>query len=160
MWHFDDNVKVVITTGVPASGKSTFAESLVGFTELNLDNIREELTGDHTNQLVTMEAVALRNDRLRKLVISGERMIISDTNLNPIFRDQLVEMLVSKGVSKENIAIAHFEISEEEAARRNSLRSKPVPEDVMAYFFRTVKADPPSAWAAELGLPYFEFRGE
>jgi predicted kinase len=158
MWHFNDNIQVVLTTGVPASGKSTFAQCLPNFLELNLDNIREELSGDHTNQNATLEAVSLRNKRLMEALEAGERIIISDTNLNPSFRNQLVEMLVETGVPKKDIAVAHFQVDREEVMRRNSLREKPVPFDVMDYFFYVQEQEPPSEWAEELGLPYFEFK--
>lgn len=155
----DTQIRVILTTGVPACGKSTWAEGpgqLFGFNELNLDKLREELSGDATNQAATMAAVQVRNQRLEELLAKGHKVILSDTNADPKFRALLIEQCL-QWVRPEQVSILHFPIDLQEAKARNAKRVNPVPDPVMARMHAALEACPPSADADRFGLIYAEY---
>lgn len=151
-------LRVILTTGIPACGKSTWAEGpgkLCGFQELNLDKLREELSGDATNQAVTMAAVQVRNQRLDDLLARGYNVILSDTNLNHEFRGQLIEQVL-RWVDADQVSILHFPISLAEAKARNATRVNPVPDPVMDRMQEALEANHPRFDAEWFGIGYTE----
>ena len=122
-------MKAIVCIGVPASGKTTWtAEFLVGhsstWVEVNRDNIRfnhkkkdwtaykfnkeneRKVTEEHTRQLETAAALGLN-------------VIVSDTNLNEKFRNELVQRLENLGYEVE-FKVFHIEL--EEAWKRDANR--------------------------------------
>lgn len=148
--------RVIMTVGVPASGKSTWAAGLVqdGYLELNLDNIRGEISGDPTNQAVTLEAVRLRDERLRDYIQFGQSVVISDTNCNAVFRLQLIQRLLSLGVKPGEMYMVYFPIETAEAIRRNELRANPVPVHVIERMQQMLLDDAPVVDAQDFGIDY------
>lgn len=154
-------LQVILTTGIPACGKSTWANEAgmpLGFVELNLDNIRQELSGDHTNQAVTQAAVQVRDKRLASLIAAGRKVILSDTNLNPQFRSALIQQLLDLGVHPEQVAILHFPIPVMEAKIRNAKRVLPVPNEVLDRMQEMLENAPPKVDADRFGLHYNEVK--
>lgn len=148
--------RVIMTVGVPASGKSTWAATLVqeGYQELNLDNLRWEICGDSTNQSVTMQAVELRDKRLAEYAASGQGVVISDTNAHPTFRLQLIQQLLSLGVKPGEIYMVYFPIETAEAIRRNEQRENPVPVHVIERMQQMLLEDAPVIDAQDFGIDY------
>lgn len=90
----------IITVGLPASGKSTTAAYLTRycrFVEVNLDDCREHVSGDASNQECTPIAVAEHKFRLGKAIALGQDIVVSDTNLNAFFRAELIAFLEDAG---------------------------------------------------------------
>lgn len=107
----------IITIGVSGSGKSYWAENLVErndkFRELNRDNIRSYLfpylhNGNCVNyykmpELKEREKVVTEhmNILIERAFNEGKNIIISDTNLNEHFRNEMVKMLQDIGFRVE-----------------------------------------------------------
>lgn len=147
--------KVIITTGVPASGKSTWAaKRKQTHVELNLDNLREELSGDATNQAVTLAAIKVRNRRLAQYIAEGKSVIISDTNAHPEFRAQLIQQVLDLGVPNHQVLILHFSIDPQEAKQRNAARVNPVPNEVIDRMHQALVEFPPEADAVHFDVDF------
>jgi predicted kinase len=117
----------ILTVGLPASGKTTWAHSQRAYKVLDLDDFREVL-GDRHDQSLTREAVALRDQVLNKAIFNMEDVIIADTNLNPIFRAELVDKLLRAGYS---VKLKVFDTPFDVCCERNNVRVNPVPKHAM-----------------------------
>lgn len=124
-------MKAIITAGVSGSGKTTFANEICAeenYVNINRDDTRWGITGklgwngpnaykfsSFTEKMVTSFNAKLIADAWLK----GLDIIISDTNLNPVFRNKLIDNL--NGVGYE-VIIKEFPISFQEACRRDKER--------------------------------------
>lgn len=126
-------MKAIITVGVSGSGKSTFAKELcerdAPFIEINRDNIRERLFGGNYKQTKEKE---LKVSGRQQAILSwcwenNYSVIISDTNLNPTYRQGLVSYLEGLGYEVE---IKNMYIDYEKAWKQNENRVKNVPLSV------------------------------
>lgn len=130
-------IRAYITVGIPGSGKSTIAKKVKAedefnnIVELNLDDIREELSGDPSDQSVTMDAVKLRNERLHHIVSSGGDVVISDTNCHADHLWELISSLRRLGVQYHHIMLIDMDVPLDECLRRNDIRERKVPVDVI-----------------------------
>ncbi|MEB3328219.1 MAG: AAA family ATPase [Candidatus Sericytochromatia bacterium] len=146
----------LITIGLPAAGKTTFALAQAGFDDLNLDACREAVSGDASNQDATTAAVALRDDRLAAAVAAGRPVVISDTNLVPTHRRELVERLRAAGY---DVRFVVLETPYETCLARNAARARMVPEHAMARMAGVLAAHPPEACALALGVELLRVSG-
>ena len=128
-----------ITVGVPASGKTTWAnefikKSLVGIVNINRDDLRaivhEEKTGDRFSWKTWNRKWEKEVMRRRQTIIDAavadstvEHIIFSDTNLNEKMRNALIEDMTTRGFE---INIITFAITYEEAVKRDVRRDNPV----------------------------------
>lgn len=119
--------RAVLTIGIPASGKSTYAQNL-GIQEINLDNCREAVSGDPTNQACTPQAVQLHTQLVDAAIAAEADFVVSDTNIQQNFRASLVFKLKAAGYQ---VVFAVFQTPLAECLRRNAAREKPVPEAAM-----------------------------
>lgn len=118
--------KLIITVGVSASGKSTWANSQEGFAIICRDNIRGVLFPEYhngeykmTNAKESKVSEAASNQWLVALH-QGRNVIIADTNLNPKYRELWVQRGEDAGYEVE---FKDFPISLEEAWNRDQKRS-------------------------------------
>jgi len=134
--------KAIITSGISASGKSTFAREWVAEDpahrmEINRDNIRKQLVEKDGNVWSwakwnwKREGEVTRIANETALFAAGERLdiVISDTNLNKGRRDTLVNWLTSLHYEVE---IKEFPITLEEAWKRDAARENGVGHSVIA----------------------------
>jgi len=123
-------MKAIITIGISASGKSTWARNFINnndnWTIVCRDDERTKIAGgeldwskwnwkregDVTNAHCASLELAARQ---------GQNVIVADTNLNETFLKQLVERLEKLGYE---VSFKIFEIDEKEAIRRDELRGK------------------------------------
>lgn len=130
-------MKAIVTIGISASGKTTFAKEWAKKNNAiisNRDDLRFALTGakdwseykfnKHTETLIT----AIQHDTIDIAAAAKKDIIIADTNLNKTYRDKLIEILTSVGYEVE---IKTFPITLEEAWRRDSLRTNGVGHHVI-----------------------------
>lgn len=131
-------MRAIITVGVPASGKTTFANEMVqkfGFRDINRDFIRFNLVkpGSTWATYKFTKANEKAVDEIHgKMIMESwqneENIIISDTNLNEGRRLALIGRLQDLGYDVE---VKPFEISRKEAIKRDNLRANGVGQDVI-----------------------------
>lgn len=132
-------LKVILTIGVPASGKTTWANALCSNSSnntvnLNRDDIRKSIFGltnpqeykftKDKEKLVTRTQLAMA----KAAVLMNKNIIISDTNISERTRNTW------KNFCRDEVlqyAEQLFPISLDEAHRRNALRDGGVPPDVI-----------------------------
>lgn len=125
-------MKAIITVGVSGSGKSTWSRSMMSeytegsnFVDINRDFYRWAYAGKNgwKTYKFTQESeayVTVRcEQKLFDAAFEGKDVIVSDTNLNPKFRNKLVAQLKQYGYEVE---IKEFPISFQEACRRDKER--------------------------------------
>lgn len=133
--------EVVLTKGLPASGKSTWAKKKVEesggqFKRINKDDLRSMLHSDLYSSEREGFILAIRNNILRHSMEKGFNVIIDDTNLNPIHETQIRNIVdaFNKGKNKEDqykLQIKLFETSVNECIKRDLKREKSVGEKVI-----------------------------
>lgn len=131
-------MKAIITVGIPASGKTTFANEMVkkfGFRDINRDFIRFNLVkpGSTWATYKFTKANEQAVDEIHgKMIMESwqneENIIISDTNLNEGRRRELIGRLQDLGYDVE---VKPFYISMKEADKRDNLRANGVGRDVI-----------------------------
>jgi predicted kinase len=77
--------KFFMLVGLPASGKSTYAEELANQYNANIhasDSIREELSGDINNQNINDLVFKTLHSRVKEDLTNGKSCIYDATNIN------------------------------------------------------------------------------
>lgn len=123
--------ELIIARGIQASGKTTAANLWVSSGEnraaVSRDDIRFSLFGKYWD--VDEKAVTKVEDAtISSLLRNGYSVFVHDTNMESRFVMRLALLGIRRGIKVE---IHDFDISLDEALRRNSLRDRKVPEDVI-----------------------------
>ena len=132
-------MKAILTVGVSASGKSTWAEKMEneGWMTVCRDDIRFNLLNlpysqrdwSKWNWKREKEVNAIVDKLIMESCVNGYNVIISDTNLNPKHRASLIKKLEDIGYTVE---LKEFPVTFEEAIRRDNLRRNGVGSSVIA----------------------------
>lgn len=135
-------MKAIITVGVSASGKSTYAEEMAknpDWMEINRDTIRKQLWAKmHPGTPFVWfkwkwkhesSVTAVQSEMVGVAVKNKKNIIMSDTNLNEKVRTNLFIVLTELGY---NVELKLFEVSFEEALRRDTTRENGVGLSVIA----------------------------
>jgi len=129
--------ELLLTRGIPGSGKSTWARRWVmedpeNRVRVNRDDIREELYGKeyHGNQTPENEnrVTSYEHNRIKAALSNGKSVVSDNMHLNPRFTRDFYKMAKEAGVPIRN---KDFPISLDEALRRNAARDRVVPADVI-----------------------------
>ena len=136
--------KAIITVGIPASGKSTWAHDFIKSNthavEINYDHIRHNEVCPGTNNS-TYKFTKAREHKVQEIAksmfdeaISKEHitLVYSNTNLNEQYRNNLISQLEMNGFE---IEIMEFEISYEEAIKRDVSREHGVGPSVIGTMY-------------------------
>lgn len=142
-------MNAIITIGIPASGKSTWAKTQTDFKEVNLDDCRKAICGDESNQEVTVEALALRSQMLEQLMANKEQIIVSDTNVVPEYRQALIRLFQA---SNYKVTLVAFDTPYEVCVKRNTQRDRVVPTFVMERMQQSFDLFPVSACAQKYNV--------
>lgn len=130
-------MKAVITVGVSASGKSTYAKELVaqGYTEINRDWIRFNIVkpgANWSNYKFTKSNEKKVTEIQQKMIMEAwareENIVISDTNLKPKGRERMIAKLEDIGYDVDEVAIV---VTRDVAIKRDNLRENGVGENVI-----------------------------
>lgn len=135
-------MKAYVTVGISASGKSFWAESQKGFVNINRDNVRRDILEARLRRTLVPgelwrhwkfgkdEKIVndLIYDELCRCAHNDLDLIVSDTNLNKKFRDELISKLVAFGYDVE---IKEFPITLEDAWKRDAQRADGVGHSVL-----------------------------
>lgn len=134
--------KLILTVGLPASGKSTWArkqweDNPEGVLLVERDETRTKLFGEAYHrgnfpQKSEAQVTAVNTELTKQGLRAGKTVIVSDTNLNPRFLQSLVKLGRDYGAE---VSLEHFDVPVEECKRRNKARGKrgerEVPDFVM-----------------------------
>jgi predicted kinase len=132
------HARVIVLIGVPGSGKSTWAASQKA-TVLSSDAMRLTLSGSETDQTIHGKVFAAMRYLLRqRLAIGGQDTIIDATNVRRKDRKAWIQLAQKYNASPEAV---YFNLSLEQALRRNRKRSRVVPDEVIRSMFS--KLQPP-----------------
>lgn len=128
--------ELVLTRGIPASGKSTAARvwvtSAPNRVRVNRDDIRFQLYGTYFGEPIDENFVSKTQYAMIKAAFAaGQSVIVDDTNLNDKFAKKLVNFGHRHGVP---VRVWDFPVDLKEALRRNENRERKVPEDVIRKF--------------------------
>jgi predicted kinase len=120
--------------GIPASGKSTYAQQWVSEdpanrVRINRDAIREALFGDAQSHKDEGKVTEVENMLIAKGLKEGKHVMSDNTNTNMAFLPKAIKFAKANGATKINHE--DFPITVEEAIKRNSKRENPVPEHVL-----------------------------
>lgn len=130
-------MKAIITVGISASGKSTFAEAYArvhGAIVSNRDDLRFSLTGARNwseykfNAKIENLVTRLQNETALEASKLGKDFIVADTNIRKSVRDDWIRKLKFLWYEVE---LKLFPIELEEAIRRNASRKRSVEESVI-----------------------------
>lgn len=137
-------MKCIITVGVPASGKSTFAKELIeqddSYVEINRDWIRFNVVcpmSDWGSYKFTkkreQEVTSTQEEMIMDAFAKEKNIIISDTNLNNKTRTRLIRIAEDIGYEVE---IHEFPITLEEAWKRDAVRENGVGHSVIYQMYQ------------------------
>lgn len=137
-------LKLIITKGLPASGKSTWADEFIAenpnFVKIEKDQIRKDSRlfsgGEYNHQRGDESIVLKERDRLiRKAFADGKSVISSDTNLVQKHITQL------SNIAKQNHAVVEIksflDLPLKEVIERDDNREDAVGEQVIRKMFHT-----------------------
>lgn len=131
-------LKAIVTVGISASGKSSFAKEICkdeSWVEINRDEIRKMLFGDvpKAKYKFTKGKESAVTEVQGKMIMDSyfndKNIVISDTNLKEGRRNNLIKQLEDVGYT---VVIKDFPVTIEEAWRRDSIRNDGVGQSVIA----------------------------
>ena len=120
--------KVIMTRGLPASGKSTWSKEQLrnkpnSMKRINKDDLRAMLDDNIHSQDTEKFVLSVRDTLILQALAQGKHVIVDDTNLAPKHFNRISELVKGKAIV-EIQDFTHVPVSE--CIRRDSLRAKPV----------------------------------
>lgn len=150
-------VKLIMTKGLPGSGKSTWAKEYqkttdIGAKRINKDDLRKMLHDSHFTAAKERFILGVRDILIKEALSKGFNVIVDDTNLHPKHEIQL------KNLAKE--CNATFEVNDsflsvplEECIKRDLLRDRSVGQEVITSMFEKFVKTPPTPVFNNSDLP-------
>ena len=133
-------LKVKALIGIPASGKSTWADSFVrnnpDWVRVSRDDMRKMLSAEYVVDFKTEDLISsMMDEMIIRALMHKKNVIIDNTNLKMKYIKHFEELVQYHA----DIEYQVFDISLKEALLRNSLRDRKVPENVMEKMFKDFK---------------------
>lgn len=133
-------LKVKVLIGIPASGKSTWADSFVrnnpDWIRVCRDDMRKMLSAEYVVDFKTEDLISsMMDEMIIRALMHKKNVIIDNTNLRMKYIKHFEELVQYHA----DIEYQVFDISLKEALLRNSLRDRKVPENVMEKMFKDFK---------------------
>lgn len=122
-------VEFIMLVGLPASGKSTYAEVLKeqGYSVHSSDAIREELTGDVNSQDKNTDVFSVLHKRIKSDLENGISCVYDATNVSMKRRKVFLDEIRKFECTKKCIL---FVVPVEMCQVRNQNRERKVPDEV------------------------------
>ena len=131
---------LIVMCGLPASGKSTYTQWLVGsgvFYQVCPDLIRKELYGDENIQGDGKKVFSIAHSQIKSFGESGENVVFDATNIDRKTRKDLVkkmrpyfDVIICKWFSTPLLT----------CKLRNAKRARQVPEEVLDSMYERFRA--------------------
>lgn len=133
--------KLLALKGLPASGKTTYAQKLVdkGWVRVNKDDMRAMLHNSKWSPSNEGFVLALRDEIIIRSLVNGQNVVVDDTNLDPKHINQF-ESIAAEFMA--DFEVKSFDTPVRECIRRNKLRENPVPEKVIYQMYNRYLAPP------------------
>lgn len=128
--------KLILLVGLPASGKTTYAEKLKNENTIVLssDAIRKELFCDEQNQSNNALVFDTLYKRAREFLANGKNVVIDSTNINRFERRRVLDNFEDFSVEKIAIEIV---AKKSLCVERDLKRNRTVGEDIIESFYLT-----------------------
>lgn len=123
----DHEKKLIVTRGLPGSGKSTWAHEQPAIV-VNKDKIRAAMKNYDYERGDESKVLTLRDEFIEMGLYWGLDVISDDTNLNPYHIRQLQFLAEAHDAEFE---IVDFDVDIETCIARDAQREEPVGEDVI-----------------------------
>lgn len=144
-WHVErlrlersrPSCRLHLLVGPAGCGKSSWAqEHLAGTAIVSSDQMREELTGDPSDQGQNYLVFQRCMDRVRRLLRQGREVTFDATNCSEALRSMPVQAARWSGAE---IVSYFFDVGLTDALERNRMRPRAVPEDVIRRHYRLLE---------------------
>lgn len=156
-------LKVILTRGCPASGKSTWAKNKVNesngsYKRVNRDDLRAMLDpdgkGSYNYSKSNEKFVTVAQDALiLKALESGRHVIVDDTNFGTKVYDRIKALVKGLNVKIE-INDSFIDVPLDELIRRDNARANGVGKDVIMKFYnKYLKPKAPASIPYNIDLP-------
>lgn len=139
-----DKQIILMTRGLPGSGKSTYAKQLVSeepdrWVRVNKDSLRDMFHDGVWSKGRESIVINLQRELVKSALVDGKSVIVDDTNFAEKHENYYRELAETEGVKFE---LVEFDTSVEECIKRDLLRPKPVGKDViLRMYHQNLKAD-------------------
>lgn len=136
-------VELVVTVGLPASGKDTYYNSVLkdmGYIHVSSDNIRTEIFGDVNDQKHNAEVFDIMMKRVKEALREGKSCCYNATNLNAKRRMNFIKEIKAAQIANIKYSCAMFIVPFEVCKARNAARDRVVPEYVMERMYKSFQA--------------------
>lgn len=142
--------KIIITRGLPASGKTTWALQQVS-NDLNIAVIcKDDIRLENNNNIKESKVIEIRNQRTKEALDKHLTVIWADTNFNPIHELKALEFGKEYGIKVE---IKEFDTPLEECIKRDNKRANGVGEKVITKMYNQYVKPPRKVYEEDLNLP-------
>lgn len=132
--------KVFATVGISGSGKTTWAEAYIkqhdNWVLVDTDAIREELWGNANDQQNGAEVFRVAYERMNAALAEEQNVIFCATSTTLRARNTLRQNLPNK----VELTFIWFPVLIDECIRRNGLRERHVPEEVIRRQYKHFQA--------------------
>lgn len=149
--------KIILTKGLPASGKTTWAKEMAENNPNQYKNIcKDDLRAMFDNSKWSKEnenfLLKVRNNLIIQSISNGYNVIVSDTNLDTKHETEIKKIADDIGAEFE---VKFFDVSVSECIRRDALRANHVGKKVIwdMYLRYLHKPEKEQEWIEEQGKP-------
>ncbi len=141
---FDGGIFIMLV-GPPGAGKSEYAKKLkmkyMNFEIISPDDIREEITGDRTDQSRNVEVFEKVYRRIAFYLNEGYNIIYDATNCRSAYRFKVLDFC--KNITSHVVCII-FKTPLVTCLERNKNRDRYVPDDVIETMYINLRNHPPT----------------
>lgn len=134
--------KIILTRGLPASGKSTWARQLIDkepakWKRINKDDLRSMLDAGKWSKLNETFVLKIRDELILRALLEGYNVIVDDTNLHPKHLERMHQIANEKLLTGTvEVEVKDFtDVSLDECIKRDRKRENYVGEKVIKQMY-------------------------
>lgn len=149
-------MKLIMTKGLPASGKSTWAKQYLddnpGTKRVNKDDLRAMLDNGKWSKRNEQTVLSIRDEIIGACLFNGDSIIVDDTNLAPKHENDL--RAIANAYKAEFIIQDFTHVPLEECLKRDKGRQNPVGEAVILRMYNDFLKKPVEPAPISNSLPW------